>query len=293
MSRPAPCVLALDHGTSGCKTALVSLEGEVLASEFAPVETRYFPGGGAEQDAEAWWQGFLSTARRLVERGIVPLEDIVAVACSSTFSSTVAVDAAGQPLMNSLTWQDARGERHVRKAMGGRISVKGYSLANLARFVPRTGGGPTLSGKDDIAHVLYTREERPEIYRAARWFLSSKDYFNLRLTGQAAASPDSASLFWVTDNRDIDRVRYDPELIRRLGIDGRKLAPLRRSTDILGPITAEVAAQTGLRPGTPVVVGSADLQSACVAHSRASPAEEARRPTAGAQRPAALPLRIL
>ena len=257
-------ILALDHGTSGCKTALISTRGEVVAGEFEPTPIRFLPGGGAEQDPGDWWRAFVTSARRLIARGLVAPESIVGVACSSTFSSTVLCSADGTPLLPSLTWLDSRGAPMVQRAMAGFPSLQGYGLNNLLRWIPKTGGGPTRSGKDDIAHVLYWRDRHPDAYRAARWFVASKDWFNLRLTGRAAASFDSATLFWVTDNRDPSNVRYDDGLIRRLGIDGAKLAPLMRSTDVLATLLDDVADTIGVRRGLPVVVGAADLQSACV-----------------------------
>jgi len=260
----AQYVLAVDHGTSGVKTALVSVRGEVVDFEAEATRTTYLPGGGAEQDPGEWWSALLRTARRLVERGRVPVEEIVAVGCSSTFSSTVAVDARGRHLAPSLTWLDSRGAPYVRRKMRGLVSIGGYGLRNLLRFVPITGGGPTLSGKDSVAHVLFWKHERPEVYRAADKFLESKDYLNGRLTGRLAASYDSATLFWVTDNRDVEHVRYHPGLIRRLGLRRSQLAPLKRSTDMLGPLLPDVAEAIGLPRPVPVVVGSPDLQSACV-----------------------------
>ena len=257
-------ILAIDHGTSGCKTAIVSVRGEVLDFEFVPTPIHFLPGGGAEQDPDAWWDAFVTSARRLIERGAVPREAIVGVGCSSTFSSTVVTDAEGRHLMPALTWLDSRGGAIVRRKMGGFPSVRGYGLANLLRWLPRAGGGPTLSGKDAIAHMLYVQHERPEIYERAAYFMESKDWFNLRLTGRAAASFDSATLFWVTDIRRIDDVRYDDSLIGRLGIHRDKLAPLMRSTDVLGPLLPEVADAIGLPGPVPVAVGSPDLQSACV-----------------------------
>ena len=263
-SQRTKAILAVDHGTSGCKTALVSVDGAILDDAFAPTSLRTGPGGLAEQDPEEWWGAFLETARALLERQAVPREDVVGICCSSTFSSTVVVDAGGRHLMPALTWLDSRGSPYVREKMGGFPAVLGYNIANVLRWVPRAGGAPTLSGKDDIAHMLFVQRERPEVYRAADKFLGSKDWWNLRLTGRCAASYDSATLFWVTDIRDIRNVRYDDGLIRRLGIDRDKLAPLLRSTDVLGPILPEVADAIGLPRGVPVVVGSPDLQSACV-----------------------------
>ncbi len=257
-------VLAVDHGTSGVKTSLVSVSGRVAGTEFRKTPVHFLPGGGAEQDPGDWWAALMETSRRLVESGRVPVERIAAVSVSSTFSTTVAVDRGGSPLGPALTWMDSRGAPYVREAMKGFPSVMGYGLGKALRWLRLTAGAPSLSGKDDIGHVLYWKHEEPEVYRGAHLFLPSKDYLNLRLTGRSAASFDSIQLFWVTDTRKVEAVRYDDGLIRLLGIDRRKLPPLRASTDILGPLLPEVADEIGLPRETPVVMGAADHQCALV-----------------------------
>jgi xylulokinase len=257
-------VLAFDHGTSGLKTALVSVDGAVGAFEFEAVATRFAEGGAAEQDPEAWWQALVATARRILARDDINPADVVAVAVSSTFSTTVAVGPDGSHLAPALTWMDSRGAPYVRRLVGGFPSVHGYGLTGAARWIARTAGGPSLSGKDDIAHVLWWREQMPQVYAAARAFLPSKDYLNLRLTGRLAASYDSVHLFWLTDIRDPAAIDWDADLVRRVGIDPDKLPPLVGATDILGDLTPAVAAELGLPAPVPVVAGSPDHQSALV-----------------------------
>jgi len=257
-------VVAVDHGTSGIKAAIVSDRGRVVDFEFEPTPIHFTPGGGAEQDAEEWWKALCSASGRLAARAAVPSEDLAAVCVSSTFSTTVALDAGGKPLGNALTWMDSRGAPHVRRLMRGFPSLLGYDLRKLWKWIRRTGGAPSFSGKDDAAHVLFWQQERPDLYRQTRVFLSSKDYLNYRLTGVAAATYDSVHLFWVTDARDPRRVRYDPELIRLLGIDGDKLPPLRAPTDVLAPLSPEAAADSGLPAGIPVLGGSPDHQCAMI-----------------------------
>lgn len=147
-------VLAIDHGTSGVKTAVVSTYGEVIDLEYERTPIHFLPNGGAEQDPNDWWNGIIKTSKRLLQKDVVPVEDIAAICVSSTWSSTVAVDDEGVHLMNSLTWMDSRGAPYVKEAMRGFPSIAGYGLLNLLRWIPKTGGGPELSGKDDIAHIL-------------------------------------------------------------------------------------------------------------------------------------------
>ncbi|HPA72666.1 MAG TPA: FGGY-family carbohydrate kinase [Spirochaetota bacterium] len=263
-SNEGPYVLALDHGTSGCKTALVSARGKIVDFEFAPTGITFLPGGGAEQDPEEWWRAFMKAAKKLIGRGKVRRTDIAAIAVSSTFSSTVAVDRDGRHLMNSLTWMDSRGEGIIREIAGGLVNIEGYGITNLYRWIHKTGGGPSLSGKDDIAHLLYVKRHHPDIYEKTWKFIGSKDYFNLRLTGECVSSFDAMTLFWVSDIRDINDIRYDDALIKKFGFDAEKLPAMRRSIDFAGTLLPGVAKELGLPPSVKVVMGGPDHQCALV-----------------------------
>lgn len=257
-------ILAVDHGTSGMKLALVTVHGRVKEIRFEPVRTTFLPGGGAEQDTEHWWAALRRGTQALLSKGHCRGADVAAVAVTSMFSSTVAADRDGRALGNCLTWMDSRGGPHVRRLMGGFPEVKGYNVPKAARWIRVTGGGPSLSGKDDIGHLLYWKHEMPEVYGKAAWFLTSKDYLNLRLTGEAATSQDSMMLFWVCDTRDPYDVRYDPGLAEAAGIDLSRLPPMQRSAQVLGGLTGNAASHLGLRKGTPVVIGSPDHQTAAI-----------------------------
>jgi len=257
-------ILAIDHGTSGLKVALVTTLGRVADFEFEPTPTHFLPGGGAEQNPDDWWRAFMKAAKRLLGKGIVSSESIVGAAVSSTFSSTVAVDRDGKHLMNCLTWMDSRGAPHIKKLAGGFPTIDGYNIFKIFKWIRTTGGGPQLSGKDDIAHVLLIKNEFPDVYEKTYKFLGSKDYLNLRLTGEFAASHDSIMLFWVTDTRDINNVRYSDSLVKAMGIDRDKLPELHRSIDVLGTLKHELAEELGLSKDLKIVLGSPDHQAALI-----------------------------
>ncbi|MBU3915737.1 FGGY-family carbohydrate kinase [bacterium] len=257
-------ILAFDHGTSGMKSAIIDTRGQVIDLEFKDTPLHFLPNGGAEQDPEDWWKALLHTAKKLVQRRSVPAEQIVAIGISSTFSSTVAVDKNGQHLMNSLTWMDSRGAPYIKKHFAGFPEVSGLNLFKALKWVSKTAGAPSPSGKDDIAHVLLTKYEFPDVYEKTYMFLPSKDYLNLRLTGKFAASYDSMHLFWVTNIKDINKMYYDDTLLKMAGIDKDKLPPMKQSTDILGTVSASVADEIGISPDVKVVMGSPDHQCACI-----------------------------
>lgn len=255
-------ILAIDLGTSGPKVALFSTQGELLGSEFEEVRLLLFEDGGAEQSPDEWWEAINKAAKRLLARGLVPAEDIVAISSTGQWSGTVAVDADGNAIGNAVIWMDSRGAPYIRQIAGG--PLQGYAPAKLVKWIRLTAGAPAVAGKDPIAHILYLKNIHPEIYQCAHKFLEPIDYIGLRLTGRMAASYASITLHWMTDNRDISNVTYHDGLLKLAGLDRSKLPDLQAANSILGPLHADVARAWGLREDVKVVVGSPDIHSASI-----------------------------
>jgi xylulokinase len=264
MSMNSKYILAIDLGTSGPKAALVTTYGEVVGFEFQEIELILLPNGGAEQKPDEWWNAIMAAAKQVLSKNPVPAEDIIAVSCTTQWSGTVAIDRNGNPLMNAIIWMDTRGSRYVDQITDGIFKIENYSILKLQKWLRLTGGAPTHSGKDPIAHILYIKHELPEIYREAYKFLEPKDYINYRLTGKIAASFDSIALHWLTDNRDIARVVYDDQLIQMAGVEREKFPDLKLAVDILGPLRKDLARELGLSRDTQVIVGTPDIPSAAV-----------------------------
>jgi xylulokinase len=180
------------------------------------------------------------------------------------WSGTVAVDRAGEPLHPALIWMDSRGASEVDAVAGSPFGVLPYSVPRLLRWIALTGGAPAKSGKDALAHILYLRRQRPDVYGGAHYFLEPKDYINYRLTGVAAAGYDSIALHWVTDNRRIDRVNYHPGLLKLAGLEREKLPPLIAPESEIGPLAKQAADHLGLPTGVRVVLGAPDVHATAI-----------------------------
>lgn len=257
---PSAPVLAIDLGTSGPKVALVAA-GKLVAWERDTTLLQLGAGGAAEQDPDDWWASICRATRRLLSRSELTPD---AVSVTAQWSGTVAVDESGAALRPAILWMDTRGAPYIEGLTRGWPRFEGYGLRRLARWLRLTGGAPGKSGKDPIAHIAYLRSEEPDVYARARCFLEPKDYLNLKLTGRRAASFDSISLHWVTDNRDADRVRYDPTLLSWADLDRERLPELLPASSILGELLPAAALALGAPAGIPVVVGTPDLHSAAL-----------------------------
>ena len=259
-----PVFLAVDLGTSSMKVALITLGGRVLGWESQPLDIQVTADGGVEQSPEEWWSAFLSTAGRLLARGLADPGRVRAVCCSTQGEGTVPVDREGRALMNCVMWMDMRGAPYLKQRFKGTLNLTGAGLRNTLRWIRLTGGMPSMTGKDPAAHMLLIREQFPEIYTRTDKFLNVLDYMNLRLTGRRVATYDSILTTWVTDNRRPDAIHYHPALVRDCGVDAAKLPELVACTEVLGPLLPAVAEQLGLPLGVEVVAGAIDTSAAAV-----------------------------
>ena len=265
-------ILAVDLGTGGPKTGAVSLRGEVLAQSHAAVRTRYTPDGGAVQDPNDWWLAIQDGVREVVESKAASVDDLAGVGITGQWGSTVPVGTDGRAVGDCLLWADTRGGAFASKAVGGPVSLFGYSPGNMVRWIQITGGAPSPNGADPLGHELYLRHREPETYAATTTLLEPLDYLGACFTGRIAATPASMILSWLTDNRPGAAPGYVPELVRRSGRDPKRLPQLLSTGAVLGDIAPEVAHELGV-PSVPVITGVPDLHTAFLGSGAVAPYE--------------------
>jgi xylulokinase len=255
-------ILALDLGSSGLKTALVSEGGDVVANHYEAYGIIRLPDGGAEQDASLWWDLALKSSKQVIAASGVKAEQIVGIACDSQYFLTVPVNEHAEPLMNAVSWMDTRGGKYNRRLMKGFPAVQGMSIGKLMKFIRLTGVAPTSTGADALAHMLAIQHELPEIYAKTDKFLEPADYLTARFTGRISASQHTAMTMMLTSNRRWGDREYCPSLLKLTGIDIEKLPELLPSDGVVGSISPSVADELGLKYDTQVVCGMYDNQAA-------------------------------
>jgi xylulokinase len=260
----AKYVLAIDLGSGGHKVAIVSEDGDVVASADETITTQMIPGGGAEQDPDEWWQKTKQAAKKVIQEAGVPPENIVAVGCDSQWSVVVPVNENGDPLMNAIHWLDTRGSRYNRKITAGFPSVLGYGLFKLLKWIKYTGLVPTHSGVDSLGHVLYIKNERPDIYDRTFKFLEPMDYITSRLTGRITATQKTMVPFVLVDTRRWGSREYSGELMKLGRVDQDKFPELIDNNGIIGEIKSSVARDLGLNPSTQVIAGIGDSNASLI-----------------------------
>ncbi|WP_265500016.1 FGGY-family carbohydrate kinase [Paracoccus beibuensis] len=237
-------VAVLDIGKTNAKLALV--DGHSLA-EIAVVTrpNRPLPGPPwPHVDLDGHWHFFLTQlAAMQAEHGID------AISVTTHGAAAVLLDGAGAALP-MLDYEHT-----------------GPDAAAAAYDVLRPGfdatGSPRLScGLNLGAQLHWLMTAQPGLADRVAHVVTFPQYWGWRLTGKLAS--DMSSLGCHTDLWDPWQGRFSA-LVGALGLIGR-IAPARRSDEVLGGLTPEAANATGITAGTPVAVGIHDSNASLYPH---------------------------
>jgi xylulokinase len=237
-------ILAHDLGTTGDKATLFSAEGSLLCSAFEPYETFYPRAGWAEQDPAEYWRAFCASTSALLQTARIALGDIAVVAFSGQMMAALPVDGQGAHLHNSIIWADLRATREVEELAGRIGAERVYRLT-----------GHRLSASYSAGKIMWLRRNFPDVYGATNKFIHAKDYVVGRLTGRLCTDYSDASGMNLLD---IERLVWSEELLEATGIQADKLPDLVESTEVVGTVSGSAAVASGLKAGTPVVIGGGD-----------------------------------
>ena len=237
-------LIGLDMGTSAVKGVLMSAEGVVTSRENAKTAYQKEPGGVVQFDAREFYHLVAGVIRNLT-KALPEGAAIVGISMASASGNTVILNPDGEPVFPVFSWTDTRTTDEVEKVFG---------VQNAAEVHARVGW-PLILQAFPMAHLAWLKCHRPEILQNAGHVCMSTDYVNYRLTGRFGIDPSTATTFYMQDQ--VRGTWYAPYL-ETLGIPEEKLPVIHPSGTVLGGVTNQAAEETGLLPGTPVVLGSFD-----------------------------------
>jgi len=238
------CVLGIDTSTTATKAVLIDPGGAVLGIGVAEYGFATPHPLWSEQEPRLWWDGTVEAIQAVLAATGVRGDEVVAVGLTGQMHGAVLLGPAGEVLRPAILWNDQRTAREcelIRQAVGPE------------RLVAITGND-ALTGFT-APKLVWVRDHEPEIWRRIAHVLLPKDYVRLRLTGDYAVDvADGAGTLLF----DLAARTWSPEVVAALGIDPDWLPTVFEGPAITGAITAEAAALTGLRAGTPVIAGGGD-----------------------------------
>lgn len=249
--------IGIDIGSTNVKAVLVDAGGTTRAEASEPVRW-HRAGEVAELDAEMLWRAVLSALGALAGgAGPQGLAQVGAIGCCGQYSSIVPVDARGAPLAPMRLYLDQRGTDRCRAVLSRH--ERAFATWIERHPIPPIGGGLSLG------HLLAFQHDEPAIHAATASYLEPVDYVVGRLTGVLAATQGSMFASQLVDNRTLDTLVYDDELVAMAGVDPARLPPLVATGSVVGPVVGEARETGGLGPGVVVVAGLVDSCAAALA----------------------------
>ena len=253
-----PYVLSYDIGTTGVKTCLFEI-GETIRlidASSAGYGLYILENGGAEQDADEWWQAMASTTKALLERGSIRADEIAGISFCSQMQGLVLTDDKGVPVRRPMSYMDQRAGEEIRKGIAYGPQIAG---ANILKLIPSLVITGAVSGsvKDPMWKCKWVEAHESENFARARHWLDVKEYLIARCTGRFIMTEDSAFSTLLYDTRK-GRRGWSDKLCRMFEIKRELLPEIIRSIDEVGPLTEKAASELGLAPGTPVFGGGGD-----------------------------------
>jgi gluconokinase len=237
-------VIGIDTGTTSTKGVAAGPGGEIRALTSVHYPLAVPAPGRAELDpvqlADAALKALTDVAAACREHG----DRVIAVSLSSFLHALVPMDADGKPAGPVVTWADNRAAAQCE-----RIVADGRAR----QFQARTG--TPVHPMSPLPKLAWWAEHDPDTLRGtARWG-GVKELVVAALAGGPFLV--DLSIASGTGLYDIHARRWDDEALEIAGVRRSQLAEVVPTTESLR-LSAEIAAATGLDPGTPLIIGAAD-----------------------------------
>lgn len=238
--------LALDAGIGAGRCVAFDSTGAVQVSAYREwTYTRFSSGQNVvEFDADEFWATLRGVIHETIEQLPGGAESIRGISTTCMREGFVLIDETGREIYSAPSF-DERGRRYN----------DALADENGDGVFAETGHWPAALHAP--GRILMMKEQEPERWSRARHLLMIGDWIIYKLTGERAG--EASNLCSTLMIRAQDRA-YSGMMLSRLGVDEDMLPPIGETGDVVGGVSSEASRETGLRAGTPVVIGGGDSQ---------------------------------
>jgi autoinducer 2 (AI-2) kinase len=240
----AELLLAIDAGTGSCRAVLFDPEGTQVAiaqREWSHAELPEAPGSQVF-DTDRNWELICACVREVLQE-----RDAGAVAAVSTTSmreGMVLYDARGREIW-ACPNVDSRAAEEAAELVRSGAAQEIYD---------RAGDWVAITAP---ARFLWIAKHQPDIFAAIAHVGMLGDWILTRLCGEFVTDPSlgsSSGMFELAERR------WSEHVIDLVGLEPSLFPPVHEPGSVVGAVTPDAAAATGLRAGTACAVGGADTQ---------------------------------
>ncbi|MFT4437847.1 FGGY-family carbohydrate kinase [Caballeronia sp. 15715] len=260
-TRDAKYVVGVDVGTGSARAGIFDLAGHMMATAKRDITLYQASGSIVEQSSGEIWNAVCDAVKDALSQAAVSADQVAGIGFDAT-CSLVVLGEGGQPLAvgpseqaerDIVVWMD-----HRAVAQAERINATGHEVL---KFV-----GGKISPEMETPKLLWLLENRPSVFAAAWQFFDLTDFLTWRATGDLSRSTCTVTCKWTYLAHER---RWDESYFRSVGLGvlaDEAFARIGQSvvdpgTPLGGGLTANAAAELGLRVGTPVATGVIDAHA--------------------------------
>jgi len=234
--------ISIDLGTTNVKVCVFDKNLDIIATGSKAVE--YISDNERiEFSALRYFDDLIDLIRGcLAKTGKTEISRIV---LTGQAESLVALDNDGAPLMNAISWMDARSARQceeIKKIFDHETCYK-------------TTGNPEMITTWPITKILWLKQQLPEVFQRVSKYVMLKDYIIYRLTGVLSGE---YSIYNFTHYFDITSKEYWNDILEYVGISRAQLPELIEPCTDVGPVLPEIARELDVTGELLVNAGTLD-----------------------------------
>jgi L-xylulokinase len=248
-------LLGIDVGNTVVKAVLFDFEGQEIARHGVTGKTVKPAPGMVERPVSELWADARAAISGCLEG--CDAQRIAAIGLAGHGNGLYLLDRAGAPLLG-IQSLDSRAAG-VAADLDKRVGVELHGICLQRPWPAQT---PAL--------LAWVKAFQPQVYRQAGTLCFAKDIIGFHLSGTRATEISDMSAAGLLR---LPEALYDERLLELYGLeDALPLLPkLLQPTDIIGHVTPDAAAATGLTAGTPVVAGYFDVVASALGSGAAGP----------------------
>ncbi len=252
-------LLAIDAGTGSCRAVLFDPSGKQVA--MAQREWSHYPQpeypGSQVFDTRTNWEYICDCIRRVLATPGVTPDSILGVSSTSMREGIVLYDKAGQEIW-ACPNVDSRAGEEAAELVDRKLAEKIY-----------------FTGGDWVAitsppRLIWLQKHEPEIFERIAHLTMLSDWILFKLCGEYVTDPSAGSSSGMFD---LAQRTWSDEIVKMCGLSPDVLPAVYESGTVLGRVHGQAAIDTGLKEGTPVVVGGADTQLSLVGIGQVEPGQ--------------------
>ncbi len=255
-------LLGFDVGSSSVKATLLDAQtGKLVGSATSPekeLEILAQKPGWAEQHPETWWENLLKAIAKIKSQSNFDPADVKAIGISYQMHGLVCVDKDKNVLRPSIIWCDSRAVEIGNKALAA-IGEK----TCLERLL-------NSPGNFTASKLKWVKDNEPDIYSKIHKIMLPGDYVAMQMTGDIKTTPSGLSegIMWDFSTQSLADIVLD-----NYGISKELIAERVPTFSVQGQLTAEAAAELGLKAGTVVSYRAGDQPNNALSLNVLNPGE--------------------